>query len=396
MVEHIAAAAESGKAPAVGYVPRPTWAEVDLGAVVENYRLLSSLLKETSSPSGVRSPRIIPVVKAEAYGHGAVPVARALSAAGAGLLAVGLVEEGVTLRRAGIAGEILVLEGAWPGQEKDALRHNLALAVFAPESVRRLDLAASSLFTSVSIHIKINTGMARLGVQWNLMEPLLAALGRAGRLRLEGTFSHLATADEDDSAYVLEQLRRFEAALADLRRAGLDPGEIHFGNSAGLLHYKQLRQWSARPGIALYGYPPAPSRSSLPFRRALTLKSRIARIGRLETGESVGYNRRFICSRPSRIGTLPIGYADGYPYGLKGSGRVIIRDQWASVAGAISMDMIAIDLTDMPDVEEGEEVVLLGATANCRMDATDWADRLGTIPYEVLCGIQQRVPRVYI
>jgi alanine racemase len=269
-------------------------------------------------------------------------------------------------------------------------------AVFAPEAVRRLDLAARSLAASASIHIKIDTGMARLGVPWDSMEPLGAALGKAGRLHLEGTFSHLATAEEDDPAYVLEQLGRFETALADLRHAGLDPGEIHLGNSAGVLHHKQLRRWSARPGIALYGYPPAPSRSPLLLRRALTLKTRIVRILRLEAGESVGYNRRFICSRPSRIGTLPIGYADGYPYGLKGKGRVIIRDQWVSIAGAISMDMIAVDLTDMPEVEEGEEVALLGATANCRMDAVDWADRLGTIPYEVLCGIQQRVPRVYI
>lgn len=396
MAENVAAGPEACGSPVVGCFPRPTWAEVDLGAVIQNYRLLSSLLKETRSPSGAHHPRIIPVVKADAYGHGAAPVARVLSAAGADLLAVGLVEEGVALRRAGIAGKILVLEGAWPGQENDALRNSLTLAVFDPEGVRRLNLAARLLTASVSIHIKIDTGMARLGVPWDSMEPFLEALKKAGRLHLEGTFSHLATAEEDDSSYVLEQLRRFEAVLDCLRRAGLDPGEIHLGNSAGVLHHKQLRQWSARPGIALYGYPPAPSRSPLLLRQALTLKTRIARIRRLEAGESVGYNRRFICSRPSRIGTLPIGYADGYPFGLKGKGRVIIKDQWVNVAGAISMDMIAADLTDMPDVEAGEEVVLLGATANCRMDAADWADRLGTIPYEVLCGIQQRVPRVYV
>jgi alanine racemase len=346
--------------------------------------------------SATGGPRLIPVLKANAYGHGAVPCARALAAAGAEAFGVALVEEGETLRTAGIAQEILVLEGSWPGQEESLARSNLTATVYSPDGVRRLEDAGRKLCRQISVHIKIDTGMARLGVAWDRIEPLLGALREASFLRLGGTYSHLAAAEEDDPAFTDEQIRRFEYSLLQIRRSGLDPGELHLANSAGLLFHPRLRSQSARPGIALYGYSPSPVRGREWFRPVLTLKSRVGWLHQVSEGESIGYNRRFFALRPTRIATLPVGYADGYRRDLAGKSGVILRGRWAEVLGAISMDMIVIDVTDLPEVCPGEEAILLGATATCRFDAADWAARVGTIPYEIVCGIGSRIPRIYL
>ena len=367
---------------------RPTWAEVDLAALVENYRTMNSFLKGETS-------RIVPVIKADAYGHGAIPVARALAAQGATAFAVALVEEGVALRQGGISGEILVLQGVWPGQEIESIDHRLTATVYSPDGVRRLDRASRDLAQAVPVHLKIDTGMARLGVSWETLGPVLEALRGAEHVRLRGTFSHLACAEEEDPYFTLEQIRRFEHSLQCMRTSGFDPGEVHLANSSGLLYCDRLRTMSARPGITLYGYAPAPSRCPVRLKRSLSLKTRIGRVCTIEPGSTVGYNRRFKASRPTRAATLPIGYADGYRHALTGRGRVIIRDRWAEVLGAVAMDMIVADITDIPEAGEGDEVILLGSSPSCRIDAQDWADLLGTIPYEILCAISPRVPRVY-
>ncbi len=396
---------------------RPTWAEIDLDALTHNYRTLHELLAPSSDncklqiancklengpeesicnlQSAICSPRLIPVIKANAYGHGAVPVARALSAAGATAFAVALVEEGVELREAGIAREVLVLEGAWPGQESEIVRHGLTAAVYSAEGVRRLNREARGAPGPVRSHIKVDTGMSRLGVAWDAMDELLQALHDARSLQVTGVFSHLACAEDEDTAYTREQIRRFRHALDRIVRSGLNTGEIHFANSGGLLYCPQLRACSARPGIALYGYPPAPARSPVEFKPVLTLKSRLGHIHTIRAGESAGYNRRFIARRDTRAATLPVGYADGYNRGLTGLGRVFIGGRWTPVLGAVSMDMIVVDITDLPEVREEDEAVLLGSTPECRMDAAVWATFLNTIPYEVLCGISSRVPRIY-
>jgi alanine racemase len=396
---------------------RPTWAEVDLAALTDNYRTLTSLLDRPTqncklriancklgrdsestirnSQFAIHNPRLIPVIKANAYGHGAVPVARALAAAGATAFAVALVEEGIELRAAGIAEEILVLEGAWPGQEAEVVKHGLTAAVGSANGVRRLDREARRAPGPVRVHIKVDTGMSRLGVAWDAMEELLLAVLSAAGLRVAGVFSHLACAEEEDCSYTLEQIRRFRHALERIEQAGLAAGEVHFANSAGLLFCPPLRILTARPGIALYGYPPAAERSPVSLKPALTLKTRVGRIHTIRAGASAGYNRRFIATRETRAATLPIGYADGYRRGLTGIGSVIIRNRLAQVLGAVSMDMIVVDVTDLPEVREEEEVILLGSTADCRMDASAWAELLHTIPYEVLCGISPRVPRTY-
>ncbi len=398
----------SDKADPTAHCPRrPTWAEVDLVALLHNYRLLNSLLLPDAEPAGertssiqssqsaTRNPRLIPVLKADAYGHGAAAVAKALAAAGATTFAVALVEEAVELRAAGITQEIVILEGAWPGQETELARHGFTAAVYSTDGIHRLEEAAEKDRRPIRVHIKIDTGMTRLGVPWEAMNPVLETLHHAALLRPTGVFSHLASAEEDDPDYTSEQIRRFEHALLQVRRAGNDPGEVHLANSAGLLHWPQLRHYSARPGIALYGYPPAPHRCSLSFQPALTVKSRVGPIHSIPPGESVGYNRRFIARRPTRTATLPIGYADGYRRGLTARGSAIIRDRLAPVIGAVSMDMIVVDVTDLPEVCEGEEVILLGSTSRCRFDAADWAGLLDTIPYEILCGVGSRIPRIY-
>jgi alanine racemase len=386
---------------------RPTWAEIDLGAVAANYAVLCSFLDRWQGPDtavhGAHSrtpssfpPRLIPVVKADAYGHGLIPVARALAAAGATAFAVAFLEEGITLREAGISAEVLVLEGAWPDQEKELIRHDLTTSVHSPENVRNLAREASRASRAARVHVKVDTGMSRLGVRWDSIGPLLEALGEARSLRLTGVFSHLACAEEEDSSFTHEQVRRFQLVLSQMRKLGLDPGEIHLANSAGLLYHPGLRNLSAPPGIALYGYQPAAGGEAVSLRPALVLKTRVGSIRTIQPGESAGYNRRFVASRKTRAAVLPAGYADGYRHGLTGAGKVIVRGRWAEVLGAVSMDVIIVDITDLDDVEEGDEVVLLGSTPGCTIDAAVWARLLGTIPYEILCGIGTRIPRVYL
>jgi alanine racemase len=400
---------DSAQLPAFQPDGRPTWAEVDLTAVEENYRTMSSLLRVGGMGPSLGSlersgmaqamtlpPRILPIIKADAYGHGATAVAQTLAAMGVAAFAVAIVEEGAALRRSGIGQEILVLQGAWPGQEIECLANQLTPVIYSPDGIRRLEQAACSRGGVVPCHIKVDTGMARLGVSWDALEPLVEELKRARHLELRGTFTHLASAEELDPAYTQEQIRRFECSLRTIRGAGLLPGELHCANSSGLLYHDQLRHFSARLGISLYGYAPAPERCPVPLRRALSLKTRIGRLQTVAPGQTVGYNRRFKAVRHTRAATLPVGYADGYRHALTGRGRVIIHDRWAPVLGAVAMDMIVIDVTDIPEVAEGDEVILLGSSPHCRMDARDWAELAGTIPYEVLCGISPRIPRVYL
>ncbi|MEJ2247604.1 MAG: alanine racemase [Acidobacteriota bacterium] len=377
---------------------RQTWAEIDLGALKDNYSKLCSLISSpgNTNQSSIPYPRIIPVVKTKAYGHGAIQVARCLAKQGAGIFSIGIVEEGSVLRESGISQDLLVLGTNWMGQESTALRHRLILSVDSVKSLESLDKAAGELDVSAPVHIKVDTGMGRLGTRWDSVEPLLNALHTAKNISLKGFFSHLSSADEEDPAYTQKQKRRFEDVLSKVRKAGLDPGEIHFPNSAGLLYHKQFRQWSARTGITLYGYAPDPGRSPIKLRPVLTLKTKVGPIRQVQQGESIGYNRRFTASRITRYSTLPIGYADGFNRKLGNNSRVIIRDGWADVIGTVSMDMIAVDLTDRPDVREGDEVILLGYGKHCSATADTWADTLGTIPYEILCGIASRIPRIYI
>jgi alanine racemase len=376
---------------------RPTWAEIDLDALCANYRKLENLLRRGKPADMIATHlRLIPAIKADAYGHGAVRVAHALSRAGAKAFAVAIVEEGASLRSAGIGGEILVLEGPWPGQEAHALDAGLTLAVFSPEAVRRIEAAAARRGQIVDVHVKIDTGMSRLGAPWDRLDALVEQLRAAPHVRVSGIFSHLAAADEEDRSFTLEQARRFRLARSRFHAARFEPIEMHLANSAGLLFFPELSWFSARPGIALYGYAPAPDRSPAAFEPVLSLKSRLGHIHRVAAGQTIGYNRRFRAPRDMIAATIPAGYADGYRRGLSGKAKIIVRDAWADVVGTVSMDMIVADISHLQDPREGEEVILLGSSSSCRFNAEDWAAALGTICYEVLCGISPRVPRLYL
>ncbi len=378
---------------------RPTWAEVDLNTLADNYRAIASLLAPSDVPKPhflTRNPRIIPVIKADAYGHGMIPVARALAAVGATMFGVFFMDEAVQLREAGISQEILVMGTSWIGQEIAAIQNRLTLTVDTVEGIRSLETAAKSQSASIPVHVKVDTGMARLGVRWNSMESLLYALRNARGVCLKGVFSHLSSAEESDTAFTQEQIRRFEHSLSAVHESGLECGEIHFANSAGLLYFDALQHWSARVGIAIYGYYPDPLRAPIKLRPALSLKSRVSSIRSIEAGEPVGYNRKYHASRDMRLTALCIGYADGLNRGLGNHSSVIIRDKLAPVIGAVSMDMIAVDLTDLPEVVEGDEAIILGSSAHCRVNADDWAGILKTVPYEVLCAIAARIPRIYV
>jgi len=379
---------------------RQTWIEINLQALKDNYLKLASLVSKPSPASRdqntLHHPRIIPVIKADAYGHGAIQVASALADAGVEMYAVGIVEEGIALRQAGISQDILVMGTAWHGQERPALENRLILSLDSVKTLESLDTAAEEISAAAPVHIKVDTGMGRLGARWDSVEELLGALKQSKNVSLKGVFSHLSSADEEDPAYTQQQKDRFEHALTLVQQAGLDPGEIHFSNSAGLLYHESLRRWSSRTGIAIYGYAPDKERSPLRIHPVLSLKTRVGTVRQIHSGESIGYNRRFTASRTTRYATLPIGYADGLPRSLSGSCPVIIRDSWAEVIGAVSMDMIAVDLTDRSDVHEGDEVILLGSAGGCSITADTWAEILGTIPYEILCGIATRIPRIYI
>ncbi|MBN2318728.1 MAG: alanine racemase [Acidobacteria bacterium] len=395
-IENVTKNNRDDPSPQIG---RPTWAEIDLQALKDNCRKLCSLHSPSASESALNAPakwpRIIPVVKADGYGHGAVQVTRTLADAGVKMFSVGIVEEGVALRQAGIFQDILVLSTTWQGQESLALEHRLILATDSGENIDRLDIAAGSKAVSAPVHIKVDTGMGRLGIRWDSLKSLLNSLKQSKHISLQGVFSHLSSADERDPAYTLEQKRRFERALAEFHEAGMNPGEIHFANSAGLLYHETFRQWGSRTGIALYGYAPDRDRSPVKLRPVLSLKTKVGPVRQINAGESIGYTRLFTASRDTRYATLPIGYADGFSRKLSGKCRVIIRDGWAEVIGMVSMDMIAVDLTDRPDVQQGDEVILLGTSTNCSVTADVWAETAGTIPYEILCGIASRVPRIY-
>lgn len=380
-------------------IGRPTWAEIDLQALRDNYRALCSIHPSSASDntpdSSVPYPRVLPVIKAHAYGHGAYQVARALADAGVKMFSVGTVEEGVALRQAGITQDILIMATTWREQESLALEHGLILAADSIENLERLNAEAGNRVVTAPVHIKVDTGMGRLGIRWDSIEPLLNRLRQSKHISLQGVFSHLSSADEPDPAYTLEQKRRFEHALAQFHEAAISPGEIHFANSAGLLYHETFRQWGSRTGIALYGYAPDSNRAPVKLRPVLSLKTKVGPVRQILSGESLGYNRKFTASRTTRFTTLPVGYADGFPRRLSGKCKVIVRNRYTDIIGAVSMDMTTVDLTDRPDVQEGDEVILLGSSGACSVTADTWAEALGTIPYEILCGIAARVPRIY-
>jgi len=377
---------------------RPTEATVDLAAIAHNYRLAVEL----GGRSGVG------VVKADAYGHGAVPVARALAAAGAPWLGVALLEEGLELRAANVQLPIMVLAGAFGDAWDELLRNRLTPVLTSPAQVAMLGAAARALRVQAEAHLELDTGMGRLGAAPGELPAILSALRAAPEVALTGLCTHFAGADTADAEGNARQIRLFHEAAAALSSAGLSP-LLHATNSAGTLRLPGVRQDLSRPGIMLYGYlsygpeldaPAAARDAARRLRPALSWRTAIVHLKEVPAGTRISYGGHWAAPRPSRIAALPVGYADGYDRRLSGRpgyGRaeVLVRGRRAPVVGTVCMDMIMVDVTDVPGAGLGDEVVLLGAQGGERIDADELARRAGTISYEILCGISRRVPRRY-
>ncbi len=367
---------------------RPTWLEIDLSAVAANVRLLA-----------VRADgaEVMVVLKADAYGHGAVQVAHTALRNGASQLGVACVPEARILRRAGIRAPILVL-GYTPGwQGRDAVGLDLTLAVFDLDTARELGRAARALDSTVSVHVKVDTGMHRLGVAPGEVPGFVEALGGVDGLEVTGVFTHFACADDASPAGVAAtdaQVTAFRDVLAALDADERLPALAHASNSAGLLCREDARFDLVRPGIAVYGLSPGPDVPVPGLRPALAWKSQVAQVHDLPPGASVGYGHTWTAVRPSRVATVPVGYADGLRRAPSTWRHVLVRGHAAPVVGRVSMDQISVDVTDVPGARRGDEVVLIGTQGAAEVSATQVAEWLGTSCYEVVAGILARVPRV--
>ncbi len=374
---------------------RPNWAEVSLATLAENYKVVARHIGSGVTPCCV--------IKCDAYGHGVIESARALEAAGATFLGVTSTEEGIAVREAGVKLPILVMTGFWRGEERPLLAHNLTPAIATLEHIELLEKAAAELGLEhrIPVHLKVDTGMARLGVSLEELPRLAARIADSKYIELEGVFSHLAESEVLDSAFVGEQDKLFARAIAVLAGAGLRPRYCHLANTAATVARPEIWNNMARPGLALYGYNlqcegPGAEKAVLPVVPVLTWKTRIIALREVAPGTSVGYNRNWRATRPTRLAVIPVGYGDGYPRSLSKGGRVIVGDHYAPIAGNISMDLTMIDVTDVPGVELGDEVLLIGRSEHCQVGADELARRAGTIVYEILCGLSPRVPRIYV
>jgi len=363
-----------------GHAPsstRRTWAEIDLGALAANLTAIRAQL-----PAAVR---IMAVVKADGYGHGAVPVARAALRAGAAWLGVATVSEGLALRKARITAPALVFGPAAPDEIADAVRAGLSLTLVSAESVA---LVARAARRRAGVHLKVDTGMTRLGVSPAEAARVARAAAAAG-LRVEGVYTHLATADEPGSEVTREQLTRFEAILPPLRRRF--PGVlVHAANSAGAVLVPRSRYGMVRLGLAMYGLSPAPVREHVALRPVMRLRSRVVRTIRAEPGTAVSYGATYRVLRPTTIATVACGYADGYPRLAGLNGEVVLGGARVHIAGRVCMDYLMVDAGDRP-VRTGDVVELFGEGVTAD-EVAAWAH---TISYEIVCGVGPRVPRVY-
>ncbi len=368
--------------------PHLCWAEIDLEAVAHNVRTIRSIL----SPD----VELLAVVKANAYGLGAVPVSRAVLAAGATRLGVANLAEAAELRQAGIAAPILVL-GYIPNSEAArVLDLRVAPTVASAGLADALDRTCRSRRTQIPVHIKVDTGMGRFGLLPGEVEPLLRSFGSSGNLRFEGIFSHFATADSPDKSSALRQLKQFNALLNTLKASGFEFACVHMANSAATLALPQAQFDMVRCGLALIGHNPGESsRRSAPLRPALALKSRVARVRKLPAGSGVGYGHVFTTSRPTDIALAPIGYAEGLRRAVTDRGRVLIRGQKAPLVGGVSMGYVTVN-ADGIGAEVDDEVVLIGRQGSEEISAEEVAAWSDTIVYEVFTGLSERLPRIYL
>ena len=378
-------------APTNSNARRPTWANIDLDALASNFHLIKSRLSK-----GVK---VIGIVKANAYGHGAEACAHRLADEGADWFGVALPEEGIALRVSGITQPILCLAGFWEGQAAACIQHNLVPVVYRLDLIKALDSEARGKGVIADVHIKIDTGMGRLGLRFDEVAEFASALKRFENIRVDGLMTQFAAADDPTCETLTEhQIERFENVGRLFRALGFSPRYAHCANSAGIFSHPEALGNMVRPGGVLYGVwrdilPPSNEKNSL--RPVMSLHSRIMLLKWVPQGETIGYGCTFEASRKSLVATIPIGYDDGYLRGLSNRSHVIVRGTYAPVVGRISMDLTILDVTSVEGVEIGDTVTLLGRVGELEIPAEELARIAGTLSYEVTCGIGERVPRVY-
>ena len=376
---------------------RPTWADVSLSALRQNFRIVQKHIGPNVT--------MCAVVKADAYGHGAVECAQALEQEGARWFGVTSLDEAIPLREAGVRGRILLMTGFWRGEEEEIVRLELTPTVWEPQQIELLERAASHLRAKQAIHLKVDTGMGRLGFAPEDLPKIASALKSAPHLIVEGLSTHLSSSEVLDAPSVPQQLSVFEQIRNLLRREGFEPSLIHTANTGAVISRKESWNTMVRPGIALYGY-------YMPFERAgrevsgkglklavkpvLTWKTRILSLRDVRANQPLGYNGIYVTKAPARIAVLPVGYADGFNRALSSRGRVIVREHYAPIVGRISMDLTMVDVTGLPEVAVGDEAILLGTCDGLSFDAKEHAALANTVLYEILCGISKRVPRKHI
>jgi alanine racemase len=376
-------------------IRRPTWAEIDLNQLAANFNQIKQRVGSAA--------RVMAVVKANAYGHGAVECARRLAAEGADWFGVALPEEAIQLRESGIKQPVLCLAGFWPGQAAACIQHALTPVIYRRDMLEALNQAAAEAGVIADAHVKVDTGMGRLGVRFDQVSDFVGRLDQFRNVRIDGLMTHFAAADDSSCRpLTLDQIHRFDEAVSVFREHGYRPTYLHMANSAGVYGHREAWGNMVRPGGVLYGLwrDVLPATINDPqLGPVMSLYSRIIMLKWVPPGETIGYGCTFEASRRSLIATLPVGYHDGYMRGFSNRSHVIVHGVYAPVVGRVSMDLTLIDVTDVAGVELHDEVTLLGRDrrkADLHVRAEDLARIAGTLSYEVTCGIGERVPRIYV
>jgi alanine racemase len=366
------------------------WVEIDRAALAHNIHQIQSLLAPTT--------KIMAVVKADAYGHGAIDVARTVLAEGVEWLAVATVTEGIELREAGIVAPILILGAVNSDvQVRAIVQWDLQPTICTSEQAIAISKAVTAVAPSepLSVHLKLDTGMSRLGTNWQQAVAFFSEVSTLPSLQIASLYSHLATADELDPTVMNMQIDRFDRACAAISDAGYPLPILHLANSAGILATDRSHYQLVRPGLILYGLCPAPHlQTRIDLQPVMSVKARVSQVKDIAAGTGVSYGYRFIADRDLRIAIVGIGYADGVPRRLSNRMQAIVRGQFVPQIGSITMDQIAIDVSQIPDLRVGEIVTILGRDGTAQIGADDWANQLGTISWEILCGFKHRLPRI--
>ena len=363
--------------------------EIDLAALRYNFSKVKELVKQSTA--------VLAVVKSDAYGHGMVPVARELENLGVEYLGVSTCREGVALRQGGVKSPVLLLLGVEEDELAQVIQYRLTPAIFRSDVAQAVSAAALTAGTVIPVHLKIDTGMGRLGVPYGEADQFLELINSLEGIRVEGLLSHFASADEGDKSFSNKQLERFRRILGQAQNVGLKPRYAHIANSAGVIDLPDSYLQLVRPGLMLYGAPPSQQlHHPIPLLPVMTLKTRVLQLKEVPAGSPIGYGCTYTTTRPSLIATLPVGYDDGYDRLLSNKGEVLVRNRRAPVVGRISMCLTTVDVTDIPGVQQDDEVVLLGRQGDEEITADDIAAKISTINYEIFCNLGGYRKKVFL